>query len=570
MATGVGTRFAVGVLLVASGALIFAQDMLPGNPESKLAQLAVEAARQGPVTPIPLDGSPGVEHGVLFDRFLLGVLAAKAALAAGRTPPTTVTAPGQGIVPLTMAVVAYPRRCEGRLSPAQNIRLNARAVPAAGAPIQPVRVVATGAAARALLPGVTLPPSALVVGFANAPLNDAIVSIEFTEPLCPATLKIVDLTLQATMARAVRTTMAAPMPPELPALASTQVRVQVVIDRDGSLKYPSLIQGPSELEAAAVAVMKQWQFEPARTNGVATTQIVVLPITFNATSQPSQPPLTASSTGSPGGSDPTHNTTTADVPALDYASSRCPVSDDPTYGFSATNAIKVGGDMRLGPAREVQYLRALRGPNGQGINFRRLGSANVEQTILDVYEISYAGLAAPLRLYLDEYHFEPLKAPAGLVCAAAFGLTALPAPGVAGVPAGRGAPPPGTAAVALTITDDQPGLTAATSKCPVSDDDTYAVSAANAIRLGGGPEAIAREDQYMKALRGPGGAGLRYRRTGSMLAPDLKTMVDVVEVSHGNVAQPIRLYFDRALAETLKAPKGWACYTEIREARERR
>jgi hypothetical protein len=68
----------------------------------------------------------------------------------------------------------------------------------------------------------------------------------------------------------------------------------------------------------------------------------------------------------------------------------------------------------------------------------------------------------------------------------------------------------------------------------------------------------------MKAVRGPGGAGLRYRRTGSMLAPDAKTIVDVVEVSFGNVAQPIRLYFDRALAETPKAPKGWACYQEIK------
>jgi hypothetical protein len=36
-----------------------------------------------------------------------------------------------------------------------------------------------------------------------------------------------------------------------------------------------------------------------------------------------------------------------------------------------------------------------------------------EGTILDVYEVSYAGLERPLLLYIDEYAFESLYAPVG-------------------------------------------------------------------------------------------------------------------------------------------------------------
>lgn len=39
-------------------------------------------------------------------------------------------------------------------------------------------------------------------------------------------------------------------------------------------------------------------------------------------------------------------------------------------------------------------------------------------TILDAYEVTYEGLATPLRLYLDEYHDGVLTAPQGFVCAA--------------------------------------------------------------------------------------------------------------------------------------------------------
>ena len=77
---------------------------------------------------------------------------------------------------------------------------------------------------------------------------------------------------------------------------------------------------------------------------------------------------------------------------LDGTASRCPVTTDDTYGFSAANPVKVGLDGATGPARELQYLNALRGPAGQALRFRRVGtSVAAGNVILDVYELSYEG-----------------------------------------------------------------------------------------------------------------------------------------------------------------------------------
>src|SRR5262245_27856457 len=286
MATSIGLRLALGGLIAAGGSLLFAQTSPPINPDAKLAQLAIEAAKEGAIAPIPLDNTPGPPHGVLYDRFLLGVVTAKAALAMGRTPFSASAGAPTAFVPPAAAVVAYARTCEGRSSPPQDIRMRARSTPAPDSPIQPVRVVATGAAAKAMLPGVTLSASSMVVAFASADLTGAIVSIDYTEPLCPATLKTVDLSLYTTPARAVKAMTNAPMPADQTNLPSpATVRVQVVLDRDGTFKLPSVMEGPAALETAALGVIKQWQFEPLKTNGVARPQVMVLPITFGTPGQ---------------------------------------------------------------------------------------------------------------------------------------------------------------------------------------------------------------------------------------------------------------------------------------------
>jgi hypothetical protein len=100
----------------------------------------------------------------------------------------------------------------------------------------------------------------------------------------------------------------------------------------------------------------------------------------------------------------------------------CPTSSDATYGYTQDNPIKVGGDIFGGPARERAYLDHLRGPEGQAITYQRLGSTGYGDTILDIYEVSYDGLAEPILLYTDMYVFEDLFSPVGFTCAGPFPL----------------------------------------------------------------------------------------------------------------------------------------------------
>jgi len=102
--------------------------------------------------------------------------------------------------------------------------------------------------------------------------------------------------------------------------------------------------------------------------------------------------------------------------------SRCSSAKDATYGMSLMNPIKIGIDAATGPARQMQYLTALRGPAGQSVQYRRVGTASSSGTILDVYELAYSGLPMPVRVYLDSYHFEELSAPAGFICGLDIGL----------------------------------------------------------------------------------------------------------------------------------------------------
>jgi hypothetical protein len=89
------------------------------------------------------------------------------------------------------------------------------------------------------------------------------------------------------------------------------------------------------------------------------------------------------------------------------------------YGFSPENPIHVGG----GPAGQHAFLEALRGPEGQPLAWRRLGSCCEFETpngamglgLLDLYEVTYAGLEQPVILYLNMYDAGPVAAPAGFL-----------------------------------------------------------------------------------------------------------------------------------------------------------
>jgi hypothetical protein len=87
------------------------------------------------------------------------------------------------------------------------------------------------------------------------------------------------------------------------------------------------------------------------------------------------------------------------------------------YGYSEADPIKVGG----GPQGEEEYLRHLRGPQGQPVRFQRDGSCCAFETpnsgfgggMLDMYLVTYEGLPSPVTLYLNMYDREEPRAPEG-------------------------------------------------------------------------------------------------------------------------------------------------------------
>lgn len=113
--------------------------------------------------------------------------------------------------------------------------------------------------------------------------------------------------------------------------------------------------------------------------------------------------------------------------------SKCEVSDDRRYGYSIDNPIRVGGLPIYGASRQQRYLRALGGPAGQAVTFRRRGARgpNKDKVLVDVYEVQIAGDRKTIELFLDFYHWDPPRAPRGFICLTEIGL-AEPAPPDAG------------------------------------------------------------------------------------------------------------------------------------------
>ncbi len=110
---------------------------------------------------------------------------------------------------------------------------------------------------------------------------------------------------------------------------------------------------------------------------------------------------------------------TAEGPSPDPTRTRS--APDSTYGYTQEKAIRVGGGLDRGAANERAYLRTLRGPNGEPVTFVRKGSCcrfdhkegPMGTGFLDIYEVTYPGLAKPVTLYLDMYRAGELLIPVG-------------------------------------------------------------------------------------------------------------------------------------------------------------
>jgi hypothetical protein len=110
------------------------------------------------------------------------------------------------------------------------------------------------------------------------------------------------------------------------------------------------------------------------------------------------------------------------------------------YGYCESNPIKVGRAAEgSGPRTEREYLDQLTGPAGQRVRYQRLGSKGCFGTphgnldclppyernpecpcpkgmktgSLDMYLVSYEGIAQPVTLYLNMYDREDPRAPEG-------------------------------------------------------------------------------------------------------------------------------------------------------------
>ena len=108
------------------------------------------------------------------------------------------------------------------------------------------------------------------------------------------------------------------------------------------------------------------------------------------------------------------------------------ISDDPTYGYTEINPIKVGNRGKKPEFNEFKYINALRGPNGEELFFRDLGSCcqglsskKRKRKILGqliIYEVTYDSLSKPIFLFINNHEYQPLYTPIGFTTENSAGI----------------------------------------------------------------------------------------------------------------------------------------------------
>jgi len=91
-------------------------------------------------------------------------------------------------------------------------------------------------------------------------------------------------------------------------------------------------------------------------------------------------------------------------------------SDDPAYGVSTDNPVRLGlDDVFSGPRASRMYLEALRDGNFEPVVYRRVGSvgASADGNPIDLYEV-LTGDGETFEIHIDMYHIgrNPLDQPA--------------------------------------------------------------------------------------------------------------------------------------------------------------
>ena len=97
-------------------------------------------------------------------------------------------------------------------------------------------------------------------------------------------------------------------------------------------------------------------------------------------------------------------------------------------------------------------------------------------------------------------------------------------------------------------------------QCATSMDERYGTAMTTPVQVGGGAMyGPARERRYLDALRGPEGQVVRYRRAGSLPAPDGDTILDAYETTYDGLEKPITIYVDEYHFTDPVAPRGLTC-----------
>ncbi len=106
------------------------------------------------------------------------------------------------------------------------------------------------------------------------------------------------------------------------------------------------------------------------------------------------------------------------------------VSEDPTYGYTSENPIKIGGGQKnfVGHRMRDLYLDALRAENGRRVKCKRVGQGGSYESpnaqygiaIIDKYRIKPKGPDGQRFLYISIYDYEDVRIPNGLALDEAF------------------------------------------------------------------------------------------------------------------------------------------------------
>jgi len=375
---------------------LFGAGQAPPSEMALLARLAIELAAERDVAPISLDPDGSGAHGVVYDRFTTAHLAARVALEKGT--PLNPLRPPSSFANMQMVVVAVPLVCGERTVRPVDVDIDH-----AGTPV-PKWQPATGATIQTLLPGAKVPPGAIAVQFQDTMLRRGhTVKISYAAAICSGASRTVSLPVTTADARALERPSVDMQAGEQAPSGPVTLDLGGVVDLDGRLRYGTAAETTTPFGKAALATALKMRFEPARINRSPTPWTAGVIVTFGAAAPAAAP-----------------ESTTPDEPSLTAASSKCRVSEDPAYGVSGLNAIRIGGGADSG-ARQLQYLSVLRGPAGQGLRYQSVGRVMVagpRMTMLDGFEVRYAGVDKPIRIYFDASREEPLMAPNGFTCVA--------------------------------------------------------------------------------------------------------------------------------------------------------